>query len=65
MIEFDIPPFLAKRLDSGEPPVVTKERQARISELVKVRILLVDLLETIDKRLETLGYEPPRTDTNV
>ena len=34
------------------------EREARIGELLCLRILVADLLETIDARLQELGYEP-------
>ena len=35
------------------------ERRARIGELVRLRILVADLLETIDARLEALDYHLP------
>jgi len=38
-----------------------EERQARIGELLRLRMLVADLLETIVARLEALGYEPMAT----
>lgn len=36
--------------------MTNEERQVRIGELLRLRILVADLLKTIDQRLEALGH---------